>query len=102
MDYEQYIKVPLAVITDKNLKPSSKVLFSLLIILVQQEGYFFAGNDYLAEKLNNGNMKNENTIREVIGTLSKITGKNISKEKEDRIIETILKDKVPKSIDKMF
>ena len=56
----------------------------------------------LAEKLNNGNMKNENTIREVIGTLSKITGKNISKEKEDRIIETILKDKVPKSIDKMF
>ena len=47
-------------------------------------------------------LKNENTIREVIGTLSKITGKNISKEKEDRIIETILKDKVPKSIDKMF
>ena len=36
----------------------------------------------LAEKLNNGNMKNENTIREVIGTLSKITGKNISKEKD--------------------
>ncbi len=56
----------------------------------------------LAEKLNNGNMKNENTIREVIETLSKMTGKNISKEKEDRIIETIIKDKVPKSIDKMF
>ena len=46
--------------------------------------------------------KINNTIREVIGTLSKMTGKNISKEKEDRIIETILKDKVPKSIDKMF
>ena len=60
---------------------------------------FSNGNNY---QLNNGNMKNENTIREVIGTLSKITGKNISKEKEDRIIETILKDKVPKSIDKMF
>ena len=56
----------------------------------------------LAEKLNNGNMKDENTIREVIGTLSKMTGKNVSKEKEDRIIDTILKDKVPKSIDKMF
>lgn len=57
---------------------------------------------YLAEKLNNGNMKDESTIREVIGTLSKMTGKNVSKEKEDRIIDTILKDKVPKSIDKMF
>ena len=56
----------------------------------------------LAEKLNNGNMKDESTIREVIGTLSKMTGKNVSKEKEDRIINTILKDKVPKSIDKMF
>ena len=47
----------------------------------------------LAEKLNNGNMKDESTIREVIGTLSKMTGKNVSKEKEDRIIDTILKDK---------
>ena len=56
----------------------------------------------LAEKLNNGNMKNENTIRKVITTLSKMTGKNISKEKEDKIVETVLKDKVPKSIDKMF
>ena len=56
----------------------------------------------LAEKLNNGNMKDESTIREIIGTLSKMTGKNVSKEKEDRIIDTILKDKVPKSIDKMF
>ena len=56
----------------------------------------------LAEKLNNGNMKDESTIREVIGTLSKMTGKNVSKEKEDKIIDTILKDKVPKSIDKMF
>ena len=56
----------------------------------------------LAEKLNNGNMKNENTIREVITTLSKMTGKNISKEKEDKIVETVLKDKVPNSIDKMF
>ncbi len=56
----------------------------------------------LAEKLNNGNMKDESTIREVIGTLSKMTGKNVSKEKEARIIDTILKDKVPKSIDNMF
>jgi len=56
----------------------------------------------LAEKLNNGNMKNESTIREVISTLSKMTGKKISKEKEDKIVDTIIKDKVPKSIDKMF
>jgi hypothetical protein len=56
----------------------------------------------LAEKLSNGNMKDEKTIREVIGTLSKMTGKDVSKEKEDKIINTILKDKVPKDVDNMF
>lgn len=57
---------------------------------------------HLAEKLQNGNMKDEKTIREIIATLSKITGKPVSKEREDKIIETIVEDKVPKSIDKMF
>ena len=57
---------------------------------------------HLAEKLQNGNMKDEKTIREVIATLSKMTGKPVSKEREDKIIETIVEDKVPKSIDKMF
>ena len=56
----------------------------------------------LAQKLQNGNMKDENTIREVIQTLSNMTGKSVSKEKEDKIINTILKDKVPKNVDKMF
>ena len=56
----------------------------------------------LAEKLNNGNMKDEKTLRNVITTLSKITGKEVSKEKEDKIISTILKDKVPNNVDKLF
>lgn len=55
----------------------------------------------LAGKLN-GNMKDESTLREVIKTLSKMTGKDVSKEKEDKIIDTILKDNVPKGVDKMF
>ena len=55
----------------------------------------------LANKLN-GNMKDEGTIRDVIKTLSKMTGRDVSKEKEDKIIDTILKDKVPKDVDKMF
>ena len=57
---------------------------------------------YLAEKLNNGNMKDEKTIREVISTLSQMTGKDVSKEKEDKIVNAIIKDKVPKNVEKMF
>ncbi len=56
----------------------------------------------LATKLQQGNLKDENSLREVISTLSKLTGKEVSKEKEDKIIDTILKDKVPKTVDKMF
>ena len=47
-------------------------------------------------------MKDENTIREVIHDLCKITNKEISKEKEDKIISAIINDKVPKNVDKMF
>ncbi len=56
----------------------------------------------LATKLQQGNLKDEESLREVITTLSSLTGKSVSKEKEDKIIETILKGKVPKSVDKMF
>ncbi len=56
----------------------------------------------LAKKLQAGNMKDEATLREVISTLSAMTGKSVSKEKEDKIINTIVKDQVPKNIDKMF
>lgn len=56
----------------------------------------------LATKLQKGNLKDESTLREIISTLSALTGKEVSKSKEDKIVDTILKDKVPKSVDKMF
>lgn len=56
----------------------------------------------LAQKLQNANMKDESTIRNVIKEISTITNKEVSKEKEDKIVNAILKDKVPTNIDKMF
>ncbi len=56
----------------------------------------------LAQKLQEGNMKDESTLRSVIQTLSQMTGKEVSKEREDKIIETIINDKIPKNVDKMF
>lgn len=56
----------------------------------------------LADKLQKSNMKDEKVLREVIGDLSKMTGREISKEKEQKIIETILNDKVPNNLDKMI
>lgn len=56
----------------------------------------------LAQKLQNANMKDEETIRNVIKEISNLTNKEVSKEKEDKIVNAILKDKVPTNIDKMF
>ncbi|MBQ8193147.1 MAG: stage VI sporulation protein F [Bacilli bacterium] len=56
----------------------------------------------LANKLQGSNMKDETTLREVISDLAKMTGREVSKEKEQKIIDTILNDKVPKNIDKML
>ncbi len=56
----------------------------------------------LAKKLQNTNMKDEKTIREIINDLSQMTGKPVTKEKEDKIVNAIIKDNVPKNIDKMF
>ena len=55
----------------------------------------------LAAKLEQGNMKDENNLRDVIRELGKLTGKDISKEKEDKIISAVQNDKVPKDIDKL-
>lgn len=55
----------------------------------------------LASKLQSSNMKDENTLRELINEISEITGKEVSKEKSDKIVDAILKDKVP-AVDKMI
>ena len=56
----------------------------------------------LANKLQGSNMKDEKTLKEVISDLSKITGREVSKEKEQKIIDTILNDNVPKNLDKFI
>lgn len=54
----------------------------------------------LAKKLQDGNMKNEDTLKEVIHDLAKMTGREVSEEKERKIIETVLNDRVPTDISK--
>lgn len=56
----------------------------------------------LAAKLQQNDLKNENTLREVIQELSQMTGKEVSKEKEDKIINAVVNDNIPKDVDKMF
>jgi len=54
----------------------------------------------LANKLQQGNMKDENVLREVISDISKMTGREVSKEKEQKIINAVLNNQVPSDLDK--
>ena len=56
----------------------------------------------LAAKLQNGNMKDKKTLLEVIDELSNLTGRTVSKEKKEKIINAIVNDKVPNNIEKNF
>jgi hypothetical protein len=54
----------------------------------------------LASKLQAGNFKDENTLKEIIHEISNITGKEVSEEKEQKIISMIQNDKVPTNMEK--
>jgi len=56
----------------------------------------------LANKLQNGNMKDEQTLKEVISTLSELTGKKVTKEQEEKIINTVINDKVPNNLENYY
>ncbi len=56
----------------------------------------------LANKLQSNDMKDEKVLKEVIQEISKLTGREVSDEKTQKIINAIKKDDVPKNIDQMF
>lgn len=56
----------------------------------------------LANKLQQGDMKDENTLSELIDDIAHLTGKEVTKDKKDKIINTIINDKVPKNIDNIL
>ena len=56
----------------------------------------------LAKKLQQNDLKNENTLRDVIRKLSQMTGRDVSVEQENKIINAVVNDQVPKDVDKMF
>lgn len=53
----------------------------------------------LANRLQNKDLKNENNLRDLIKEVSKLAGRPVSKEKEDKIISMVKNDQIPKDIE---
>ena len=56
----------------------------------------------LANKIQKEDLKDEDTLREVIKQVGLMAGKEVSKDKENKIIEAVINDKIPKDIDKLI
>jgi len=56
----------------------------------------------LANKVQNSNMKDEKVLRELIKEISQVAGKEVSEEKTQKIIDTIVQDKVPKDLNNLM
>ena len=54
----------------------------------------------LARSLQNKNLKDEGELRKIIKDVAKLAGKEVSKEREEKIIDAIIKDKIPKNLDR--
>jgi hypothetical protein len=59
----------------------------------------------LADSVKDANFKDERTVRQLIKQVSALAGKPVSKEKEDKIVNSIISNNMPmdiNSIGKMF
>ncbi|TSB46902.1 stage VI sporulation protein F [Alkalicoccobacillus porphyridii] len=59
----------------------------------------------LANSVSKSNLKDEETVRRLIHQVAQLAGKPVSKEKEDQLVQAIIKNNVPAdfaSLSKMF
>ncbi len=56
----------------------------------------------IASKLQQSDMKDEQTLRNLVKEIGQVAGREVSEEKTDKIVQAILNDKVPKDLDKMI
>lgn len=51
MDYDKYVKIPMFIISDRNVCITNKLLYGIIILLSNKEGSCYAGNKYLGNYL---------------------------------------------------
>ena len=56
----------------------------------------------LAKSISGTDLNDERNLRKLIKDVARLAGKEVSKEKEEKIIKAVQKDKIPKDLDKMI
>lgn len=63
----QYLKIPYDVVENKDICPTSKLLYGKLLLLSHKHGYIHASNDYLVVLMN----KKSRTITRLLSDLER-------------------------------
>ena len=56
----------------------------------------------LASKVQHSNMKDEKVLRNLIKEIGELTGREVSEEKTNKIINAVVNDNVPRNLDEML
>lgn len=56
----------------------------------------------LAKKIQGKDLNDEKMLRSLIKDVARLAGKDVSKEKEEKIVKAVKKDKVPKDFDSLI
>ena len=56
----------------------------------------------LAAKLQKGDLKDKENLESLIDEIGAMTGKEVTQNQKNKIVETIVGDKLPDNLDKMF
>jgi DNA-binding PadR family transcriptional regulator len=60
-----YVVIPMPIFEDKELKPNEKLLYGLISSLINSEGYCYASNKYLSEKINISEVNISKTLKKM-------------------------------------
>ena len=97
---EMYIKVPFEVLENKNLQPTTKLLYGLILSLCNQNGYCWANNSYFVKTLSISRATLIRCINELI-RLELILFENDEKYNK-RIIKCLTSNKVSQNDTKVY
>lgn len=55
----------------------------------------------IANKLQHTDMKDEQVLRDLVKEIGTIAGRSVSQDKEDKIVNAIINNNIPKNLDKL-
>ena len=65
MNFDKYLKIPMFLADDMNIRHSGKILYARLLLLTYKEGYCYADNKYLGNYLGVGPRRISSLLKEL-------------------------------------